>query len=200
VRIDPPCAGRYVFPKFTLGNLSTVAQEEVNMRFRAFLAAAALAALASTEAAACGDKFLVVGRGVQYTRVRAAAHPASILIYMNPAHRMPASARQLQLEAGLKQAGHKVQTVGDATGLEGALKAKRFDLVIADVNDSNGLEQELGASARTTVVPVLFQPTAEELAAAEKRYGCALKAPGKSSDYLDVIDAALAPRKAGKAQ
>jgi hypothetical protein len=170
------------------------------VRFRVFLALAALAALVSTEASACGDKFLVVGRGVKYTRVRASAHPGSILIYMNPANRMPAAAKQLQLEAGLKQAGHKVQTVGDATGLDSALKAKHFDVVIADVNDSKGLEQELGSSTRTAVVPVLYQPTAEELAAAEKRYGCALKAPGKSSDYLDVIDAVLSPRKAAKTQ
>jgi hypothetical protein len=50
------------------------------------------------------------------------------------------------------------------------------------------------------VVPVLYQPSAGELAEAEKQYGCAVKAPSKTYDYLDVIDGVLAPRKTTKTQ
>src|SRR5262245_5035324 len=139
---------------------------------------------------ACGDKFLVVGRGVRYTRVRAAAHPASILLYMNPTSRVPAAAKDAKLEASLKQAGHKVRTVETAGQLSDALKASKFDLVVADVSDGPSLEKQVGSGP--SLVPVLYKPTDAELAAARERYGCALKAPSK--DPLAAIDEAMSQR------
>jgi len=142
---------------------------------------------------ACGDKFLVVGRGVRYTRVRAAAHPASILLYMNPASRVPAAVKDARLDVSLKQAGHKVQTVETASQLNEAFKTSKFDLVLADVNDGPSLEKQVGSqSPRPALVPVLYNPTDGELTAARQQYGCALKAPGK--DPLSAIDEAMAQR------
>jgi hypothetical protein len=45
------------------------------------------------------------------------------------------------------------------------------------------------------VVPVLYRPTADELAAAEKQYGCAMKTPSK--DYLSAIDEAMNQKAKG---
>lgn len=146
-----------------------------------------------TDVHACGDKFLVVGRGVRYQRVRTAAHPASILIYMNPASHIPAAAKDVQLESSLKQAGHKVQQVQTAGQLEDALKARKYDVVLADIADSPGLEKQMGSEAsRPSVVPVLYHPTADEVTLAKKQYGCALKAP--NPDPLAAIDEAMLQR------
>ena len=155
--------------------------------------AAGAVCLGWADAQACGDKFLVVGRGVKYQRAHAAVHPASILIYMNPASRLPAAAREIKLESNLKQAGHKVQTIEDPTRLDDALKSAQYDLVLADVADSPSLEKHVGARpSRPVVMPVLYHPTADELAAAQKQYGCAMKAPAK--DYLAAIDDAIAQK------
>ena len=136
---------------------------------------------------ACGDKFLVVGRGVRYSRAHGAVHAASILIYRNSTSQSAAIAKDVKLEGDLKQAGHKVQSVTDATALDSALKGARFDLVLADVADSPGLEKQVASqSSKPIVVPVLYEPTSDQLAAAKKQYGCAMKAPSK--DYLSTID------------
>src|SRR5712691_7079570 len=78
----------------------------------------------------CGDKFVVLGRGVRFQRVNASAHPASILIYMNPASHVPAADKEFQLQSTLKLAGHKPAVVEDQSGLEKALKSGRYDLVL----------------------------------------------------------------------
>jgi len=156
------------------------------------LALLAGAAFCAADAYACGDKFLVVGRGLRYSRGRS-SHPASILIYMNPASRLPAAAKSVQLQAGLKQAGHTVQTVETAGQLGEALKSTKFDLVLADILDSPGLEKQVAANpAKPVVVPVLYKATSEEMAAAKSQYGCALKAPSK--DPLAAIDEAMAQK------
>jgi hypothetical protein len=147
--------------------------------------------LGRADAQACGDKFLVVGRGVKYSRAHAAVHPASILIYMNPASRIPAAAKDVQLESNLKQAGYKVQSVDTSAALRSALKSAKYDLVLADIADSPGLEKDAASDpSKPVVVPVLYQPTTAELAAAKKEYGCAMKAPSK--DYLATIDEIMA--------
>lgn len=151
---------------------------------------AGLGLMGASHGYACGDKFLVVGRGVKYGRSHAAAHPASIVMYGNVASKVIAKDK---LEASLKRAGHKVRPVADVGELEGALKSARYDLVLADLADSSGLENQVGSQAsRPVVVPVLYDPTAAELAAAKEKYGCALKAPSK--DYLARIDEIMATR------
>lgn len=153
---------------------------------------AGAAFMCAVDAYACGDKFLVVGRGIRYSRGRS-PHPASILIYMNPASRLPAAAKDVQLQAGLKQAGHTVQTVESAGQLGEALKSAKFDLVLADIVDSPGLEKQVAANpSKPVVVPVLYHATSEEMAAARSQYGCALKAPSK--DPLAAIDEAMAQK------
>jgi len=159
------------------------------------LGAAAL--MCSPDAHACGDKFLVVGKGVRYSRARA-VHPASILIYMNPGSRLPAAAKDVQLEARLLQAGHKVKKVDSAGQLGEALKSKRYDIVLGDIADSPGLEKQVAAEpSGPVVVPVLYRPTAAELATAKSQYGCAMNAPSK--DPLSAIDEAMTQRVKGTA-
>lgn len=155
------------------------------------LAVSAVALLAWTDAEACGDKFLVIGRGVRYQHVRA-THPASILIYANPRSHAPAAARELQLESNLKLAGHRPQEVTDAGALEAALRSGGHDLVLSDLADAAALvEWAQAAPSRPMIVPILYKPSQEEQAAARRQFPFLIQAPGKSKAFLGVIDDAM---------
>ena len=145
----------------------------------------------------CGDKFVVLGRGVRFQRVYIAAHPASILIYMNPASHMPAADKEFQLQAILKLAGHKASVVEDANELPKLLTSRSYDVVLADLSDVNALAHEAGASSKATVIPVIYNPTGAEARAAEKQYKCLVKASRRSNQLLAVIDEAMLSRLKG---
>jgi hypothetical protein len=148
---------------------------------------------------ACGDKFVVLGRGMRFGRVLPSKYPASILIYMNPASNMPAAAKQFKLEQTLKAAGHKSRVVESAADLEQALATGKYDIVLADIADSPEVQKgaALGTS-KPSVVPVLYKPTPADLAAVEKKYGCLIApASSRSAELLPVLDQAMQSRAKG---
>ena len=59
-------------------------------------------------AQACGDKFLMVGRGARFQRAYASVYPGKVLIYARPSTDMKAAIRDPQLHKALRQAGHAV--------------------------------------------------------------------------------------------
>ena len=142
-----------------------------------------LGAWAGPDAHACGDKFLVIGRGVR--RIPRAAHPASILLYMNSDSRLPAAARDLKLEASLKEAGHSVTVAENPVRLQEQLGTGRYDLVIADLADARAIH---AAGARPLVVPVAYHPTSAELAKGRDEFGRVVEAPQKGVAFLRLID------------
>jgi hypothetical protein len=159
---------------------------------RALGAALGVCLLAATSVFACGDKFVVLGRGMRLLRVNASTHPASILIYMNPASHVAAADKEFQLQSTLKLAGHKPSVVEDQGGLDKALKSGRYDLVLADLSDTAMVEPRAEASvSKPGVIPVVYNETGSELARAEKQYSCLVKASKKNHDLLAVIDEAM---------
>jgi hypothetical protein len=155
-------------------------------------------ALASvwTLAEACGDKFLVIGRGIRFERVHAAVHPGSILIYANRNSEDPKAGRDLEI--ALKKAGHKIQTVDDASKLDATLKSGKFDLVLINLADTPLLEQQIIASpSKPAVVPIIYNRTGTEVQAAGKQYACILKAADKNTNILRVVDEAVGDRQTG---
>jgi hypothetical protein len=159
------------------------------------IAAAALV-LGPAAVLACGDKFVVLGRAGRFFVTK---YPATILIYVNPASRMPAAMKDFRLEATLKKAGHKPKTVDSAADLEQALVSGKYDLVLADLSDCPSVQKDAAAAAsKPLVVPVLYKPAPEELAAVEKKYGC-LIAPAsiRNTDLLPVLDQAMQNRAKG---
>jgi hypothetical protein len=155
-------------------------------------------ALSARTAAACGDKFVVVGRVTSLGQMKATANPASILIYSNPASRIPAAEREYRLASTLKRVGHKTLVLQDRVQVDEALVSRGFDLVLADFTDASSLEQTVRSlSPDTLVIPVLYKPSGAELAEAEKHYGCLLKASGKNDDLLTVVDEAMKSRAKG---
>lgn len=145
---------------------------------------------------ACGDKFVVLGRAGRFFVTK---YPATILIYVNPASHMPAAMKDFRLEATLKKAGHKTKTVDSSADLEQALSSGKYDLVLADLSDSPGVQKDAASAAsKPLVVPVLYKPTPDELAAVEKKYGCLIApASSRNTDLLPVLDQAMQNRAKG---
>lgn len=149
-----------------------------------------------TTANACGDKFLVVGRGIRYERAHAAINPGSILIYRNHNYEDPKSGADL--ENALKKVGHTVQTVDDVTKLDATLKSGKFDLVVVNLADAPLLEQQIiNSPSKPSVLPIIYNRTGNEVTAAGKQYDCVLKAAGRNTNVLSVVDQAVGEKKKG---
>jgi hypothetical protein len=156
-------------------------------------------ALATGGALACGDKLVVVGRGLRPTH-RAAAQ-ASILVYAVAGGSLPAALSEGELQKNLEHAGHRLNRVGTDEELKKALGTGGYDLVLADFDVAQRVEAEASqAPAHPTVLPTLYNPSPAELKAAQSQFQCVVKSPGQEKDYLAVVDAAMAARaKEGKA-
>jgi hypothetical protein len=143
----------------------------------------------------CGDKFVLVGRGVKFQRAYAAVYPASILIYAQGRRDAAKAIRDPRLQTDLKLAGHRVRVVEDDAALASALQSDRVDLVLTDVADAERASKE-GASSRwkPTVLPVMYEPTKEQAKDIEARYKCGLKSSDRPDRYLATIDDAMKVR------
>jgi hypothetical protein len=150
----------------------------------------------ATSLDACGDKFLLVGRGAKFRQAYAAIYPATILIFAE-AHRATAKAiRDPRFQADLKTAGHRVSVVEDERALARAVESERVDLILTDVADADRVAKQAdSAPTRPRVLPVMFEPTKEEAKKVEERYQCRLTSGDRSGRYLAAIDDAMKARK-----
>lgn len=151
-----------------------------------------LCVLPPGEAAACGDKFLVIGRGAK--RVPKARHPASVLLYLRPGSSLPLAAKEMRLEATLRQAGHTVESRSEQASLREAIVARRYDFVFVDLIDAAAVEKSVESpGARPQVVPVAYKASPETLRASEVKHDVVIHA-GKSLSYLSALDQAMGRR------
>ncbi len=166
------------------------------MRTCASVLAVATVLLQSTNAAqACGDKFLLVGRGVEFHRAYAAVYPASIVIYARLAGDAGKAIRDSRFQANLKQSGHLVQMVESDAALARALESDRVDLILTDVADAERLSKLASAApSKPAVLPVMYRPTKEEAQTIEARYQCRLTSADRADRYLAAIDNAMTTR------
>jgi hypothetical protein len=147
------------------------------------------------DALACGDKLVVVGRGVRANRVLGAPRRASILVYADPTGSLPAALEEGHLRKDLERAGHRLRTTTSRQEFDTALGTGTYDLVLADLKVAPALEGAAkAATSRPTVLPTLFKPSAAELAAASRQYSCVVTSPGAQKDYMTVINEAMAER------
>jgi hypothetical protein len=163
------------------------------------VAVVALAAvLAGGDGVACGDKFVVIGRGVRAQRAKGAVQKAAILMYLDAGSELRAAMKEQGLEKNLKLAGHRVRTVANRRELVEALESDRHDIVLAGIADMATLKPALGTvlGPRPMALPILYNPTDDEMAEAERLYSCVLKSPAKQQHYLAVIDEAMAQQRA----
>lgn len=155
--------------------------------------AVSIIALLWTDVNACGDKFLVVGRGIRYERAYAAKYPASILIYSDNKDGVK------DLQTMLKRSGHKIETVGDEAKLFSTLQSNKYDVVVVGLSDVALLEKKVIATpSKPAVLPVIYNVTGAELDAAKSQYSCVLKYSNKNKNAVNVIDEVMEARKKGK--
>lgn len=150
--------------------------------------------LSGLPADACGDKLLVLGRGVRF-QVETADYPAAILLYMNPNSPGAAAVSDSQLQGILRDAGHRLHSVKSPKEIGEALKTGRYDIVLADLTDAPGLEGMVRAAASHPVLlPFVYKGSKADFSSAKQRYLCALKAPASVGHFLDTIDRTMESR------
>jgi hypothetical protein len=104
-----------------------------------WLASAAVAVIGSQTVTACGDKFLMVGRGVRFQRAYAAIHPASILIVLPQKPVKNAAILDSRLRSALKMAGHHIDLVQQPANLADVLLRSGYDIVLADQDEATAI-------------------------------------------------------------
>jgi hypothetical protein len=144
--------------------------------------------LTAAVAWACGDKLMLIMRA---RSSQLSSRPAAILAY--PGQNASASLiRNLQLQPAIRKAGHRFQVVEDPAGLDNALKANKYDVVVADVANAGEVSEHLSAApSKPVLLPVAFKASKEEQSVAQRKYHCLLKAPSDAENYLAAIDQAM---------
>ena len=123
---------------------------------------------------ACGDKFLVGGRGTRYQRPKN-ARAASVLIYAEPSTGLPATLKKNKVDSLLKLEGHKATTVQTFEQLSAIVSSGRYDVILTANSASAEVQKLVGIVPEAAVVlPV------EELA--------------KNKTLLQAIDKAVVQR------
>jgi hypothetical protein len=100
---------------------------------------------------ACGDKFLIAGRGTRYQRPMN-ARAASVLIYADPASAVAAALKKAKVESLLKLEGHRATKVQTFQELSTILTSGRYDVILAADSDSANVQHLLKASPDAAIV------------------------------------------------
>jgi hypothetical protein len=119
---------------------------------------------------ACGEKFLVAGRGTRYQRPRG-ARAATVLIYADAASLATVEAlKSERLESALRREGHRATLVETGADLRAILAGGRFDVVLTAASAAPGVARLVGAAPDAAVVVALdAQPRGRSLAEAIDR-------------------------------
>jgi len=142
---------------------------------------------------ACGDKFLMVGRGAKFQRAYASVYPGNLLIYARPSTDPKAAIRDPQLHKALRQAGHSVSVIEDWSLLEQALKTVPVDVVLVDVAEASKLQPIVAASIGHAQ-PMYVAFPASKSAAVQNDVICRLKSSDRPLKFLDEIENVMKAR------
>jgi hypothetical protein len=150
---------------------------------------------------ACGDKLMMLGRGIKF-QSKHTPRAAAVLLYL------PESATGLaltdpKLESALREAGHAVRAVTSAADLESALRGRTFDVVLANVTHAPELERAQGLAAHNAVLlPAIYlvapgaQPSSKQQSKADrdkasKDFAVIVEVPGRPGHYCHAVDEAM---------
>lgn len=136
-------------------------------------------ALVSTPVQACGEGQFNMGQGLRYQGYLT-PRPATVLVFDD------AAAHRKALYAGLQKAGHKITVVGTADALSQALRARRFDVVIADFGVASMVESST-TSARPRLLPVV-ERSRRNAPEVRSRFNLFLLDGASLGQYLKSID------------
>ena len=142
---------------------------------------------------ACGDKFMIPGRGMTFLQAYKPTKPATVVIYapsMAPADILAVA----KVESLLAYVGHRVTTVRDSAQLSQRLATTKPDIVLTDYSDAAALLAQAQISPnRPTIVPVMAKLTKAQADACKKQFTCQ-NANDKPEQYLATIDTVMKQR------
>jgi len=145
---------------------------------------------------ACGDKFVVVGRGVRFEQAYAAIHPASILIVLPIKTVKSAAVRDSRLATALKMAGHHVEVVQQPTNLADVVGRSRRDIILAEQADVSALRDLVAPAGqlKPSIVGVLEDPSSAVLSDAKRQLEYVLTTPAPIARILNLMDDVMKAR------
>lgn len=148
-----------------------------------------------TDAKACGDKLLRIGRNFRHNQKFVKNRPARMLIYTPPNSATLPGAAAAQIQDYFQKVGHKPLAVGNIDKLNEALKSEHYDLILADFADAAALQRQVeGSPSQTVVLPVLYKRSKGEAASAARQYRVLVKNPQDQMDFLAAIDKVMEHR------
>ncbi len=140
---------------------------------------------------ACGDKFLLPGRGTSLYRGYRALHPGQVVVYVPAA--AGAEARTKDFRNLLARAGHTVRLAAGRAELE-RLRVAPADIVIASTSQSAVLNDAVASlSPQPTLLFVLMDKD-KKTAAAAPDTGWAWKQSDSYVKVLPILDETMKQR------
>ena len=135
----------------------------------------------SSDLSACGDKFLVAGRGVQNQRTFGALMPASILIFSNNQNPGESPTKTGELAVIFESAGHTFDVAETTADLDAKLGSTEVDVVVSSFADSHLVQKSLeDTGSQASILPVVAKAEKDNMAAAKQQYKRVLKAPSRA--------------------
>jgi hypothetical protein len=149
-----------------------------------FLACSALVA------SACGDKLLLLGRGLRFGNLGSSYHPL-IIAYVPESLTQSAAVNDPQFQAALRKAGVILRLVQQEDVLAEAIQSGKCDIILVDLQDADVVGEKVAkADVNTVVMPVVYKG-AEVKSALVTPYRCECKASDKKSSCFSTIDKAI---------
>ena len=145
------------------------------------------------DVSACGDKFMIPGRGMTFLQAYKPTRPATIVIYA-PSTTTADIVATAKVASLLAFVGHHVTTVQSSGELNRQLTATKADVVLTNLSDATMLfAQAQLVPSRPTIVPVMAKVTKAEADACKKQFTCQAKTD-KPEQYLATIDTVMKMR------
>ncbi len=145
---------------------------------------------AGTSLLACGDKFLVAGRGARFQRQ--SGHAMSVLIYAPPSSTLNGGLGKSSVDHVLSRAGYRPTVAASAEELGRILKESAPGIVLVDIADARTVERHASAgSSGPVILPVLNNASRQEIAEARRMWGVVLRSPASGDSLLDALDEAV---------
>jgi hypothetical protein len=171
---------------------------------RHFVLAALVAGAVSQGAVpvrACGDKLMMLGRGIRF-QSKHTPRAAAVLLYL-PESATGQALTDPHLESALREAGHTVHAVTSPADLETAIRSGTFDVVLANVTHAPDLEKvKVVAEGSTVVLPAIYlvapaspgvlkQQSKADRDKASKEFAVIVEVPGRPGAYCHAVDEAM---------
>ena len=148
---------------------------------------------------ACGDKFLVPGRGVRF-RAPVGRESAAVLLYAPPGSGLTRTVESHSVEEALRQAGYRPTLVTTETGFDRALHGSAWSVVVVDLADGPAIVRRLPATPAPDVLLVAYGASKATLKEARQQYGRVLDSPTKQRAIVKAVDDLLAERARSRAE